>query len=96
MYLGNSNGNTSRKKHLLEFLSYWNFALNGKTHNVLSWTSFPCQVHYEGNPENALVTFNSHSEANAAYRSTEAVLNNRFIKLFWHNPQVRHDLSKSK
>lgn len=49
------------------------------------------QVHHEGNPENALVTFNSHSEANAAYRSTEAVLNNRFIKLFWHNPQSKID-----
>ena len=55
---------------------------------------FPYQVHHEGNPENALVTFNSHSEANAAYRSTEAVLNNRFIKLFWHNPQVQQDVAK--
>ncbi|KAB7497372.1 RNA-binding protein 26 [Armadillidium nasatum] len=36
------------------------------------------QVHHEGDPEAALITFSSHSEANAAYRSTEAVLNNRF------------------
>uniref|UniRef100_T1JCE4 RNA-binding protein 26 n=1 Tax=Strigamia maritima TaxID=126957 RepID=T1JCE4_STRMM len=43
------------------------------------------QVCYEGNPEAALITFSSHAEANAAYRSTEAVLNNRFIKVFWHN-----------
>lgn len=49
------------------------------------------QVQNEGNPESALVTFASHSEANAAYRSTEAVLNNRFIKLFWHNPQNKPD-----
>ncbi|CAH0548606.1 unnamed protein product [Brassicogethes aeneus] len=42
------------------------------------------QVQYEGDPEAALVTFSSHAEANAAYRSTEAVLNNRFIKVFWH------------
>ncbi|CAG9862332.1 unnamed protein product [Phyllotreta striolata] len=43
------------------------------------------QVQYEGDPESALITFSSHAEANAAYRSTEAVLNNRFIKVFWHN-----------
>lgn len=42
------------------------------------------QVNYEGDPEAALITFFSHAEANAAYRSTEAVLNNRFIKVFWH------------
>lgn len=43
------------------------------------------QVCYEGDPEAAIVTFSSHAEANAAYRSTEAVLNNRFIKVFWHS-----------
>jgi len=42
-------------------------------------------VSFNGDPEGALVTFSSHSEAQAAYRSTEAVLNNRFIKVFWHN-----------
>ncbi|XP_076068375.1 zinc finger protein swm [Oratosquilla oratoria] len=44
-------------------------------------------VQHGGDPEAALVTFSCHSEANAAIRSTEAVLNNRFIKLFWHNPE---------
>lgn len=43
------------------------------------------QVQFEGDPEAAIITFSSHAEANAAYRSTEAVLNNRFIKVFWHN-----------
>lgn len=43
------------------------------------------QVCYEGDPEAAIITFSSHAEANAAYRSTEAVLNNRFIKVFWHS-----------
>lgn len=43
------------------------------------------QVGYEGDSEAAIVTFSSHAEANAAYRSTEAVLNNRFIKVFWHS-----------
>ncbi|KAF2359100.1 RNA recognition motif domain [Trinorchestia longiramus] len=42
------------------------------------------QVQYEGDAEAAVITFSKHSEANAAYRSTEAVLNNRFIKVFWH------------
>lgn len=42
-------------------------------------------LNYEGDPEAAIITFSSHAEANAAYRSTEAVLNNRFIKVFWHN-----------
>lgn len=43
------------------------------------------QVFYEGDPEAAIVTFATPAEANAAYRSTEAVLNNRFIKVFWHS-----------
>lgn len=54
------------------------FAKFGKIVNI--------QVSYEGDPEGAIVTFSSHAEANAAYRSTEAVLNNRFIKVFWHAP----------
>ena len=45
------------------------------------------QVNFNGDPEGALVTFSSHAEAQAAYRSTEAVLNNRFIKVFWHNKE---------
>ncbi|XP_050292725.1 RNA-binding protein 26 isoform X2 [Anthonomus grandis grandis] len=53
------------------------FAKFGKIVNI--------QVQYEGDPEAALITFSSHAEANSAYRSTEAVLNNRFIKLFWHD-----------
>ncbi|CAB3233555.1 unnamed protein product [Arctia plantaginis] len=44
------------------------------------------QVCYEGDPEAALITFSNPTEANIAYKSTEAVLNNRFIKVFWHNP----------
>ncbi len=31
-----------------------------------------------------MVTFSSHAEAQAAYRSTEAALNNRFIKVFYN------------
>ncbi|XP_018497370.1 zinc finger protein swm [Galendromus occidentalis] len=43
------------------------------------------QVNFQGCPESALVSFSNHGEANAAYRSPEAVLGNRFIRLFWHN-----------
>ena len=46
------------------------------------------QVSFNGDVEGALVTFSSHAEAQTAYRSTEAVLNNRFIKVFWHNKEV--------
>lgn len=43
------------------------------------------QVCFEGDREAALIQFASHAEAQAAHRSTEAVLNNRFIKVFWHS-----------
>ncbi|EGI63234.1 PREDICTED: RNA-binding protein 26 isoform X2 [Acromyrmex echinatior] len=43
------------------------------------------QVNFGGDPEAALVTFQLPAEAKSAYRSAEAVLNNRFIKVFWHN-----------
>ncbi|KAL1500976.1 hypothetical protein ABEB36_006386 [Hypothenemus hampei] len=49
------------------------------------------QVNYEGDSEAALITFSSHAEANSAYRSTEAVLNNRFIKLFWHDDSNKQE-----
>ncbi|RWS31141.1 RNA-binding protein 26-like protein, partial [Leptotrombidium deliense] len=42
------------------------------------------QVCYDGDPEAALIQFASHAEALGAHRCTEAVLNNRFIKVFWH------------
>ncbi|KAA0187820.1 hypothetical protein HAZT_HAZT001502 [Hyalella azteca] len=45
------------------------------------------QIQFEGDPEAAVITFSKHSEANAAYRCTEAVLNNRFIKVLWHGGQ---------
>ncbi len=42
------------------------------------------QVHYEGDPSTALVSFANPMEANAAMKSSEAVLGNRFIKMFYH------------
>ncbi|XP_065058188.1 RNA-binding protein 27-like [Rhopilema esculentum] len=43
------------------------------------------QVNYENDPQAALIQFASNAEARRAYNSPEAVLGNRFIKLFWHN-----------
>ncbi|THH16770.1 hypothetical protein EW146_g3930 [Bondarzewia mesenterica] len=38
----------------------------------------------------ALVSFSTHEEAHAAWKSEEAVFNNRFVKLFWHRPMEGH------
>merc|ERR1719322_2156767 len=42
------------------------------------------QIQFEGAPSSALITFAGTSEAAAAFNSTEAIMNNRFIKVFWH------------
>jgi len=34
----------------------------------------------------ALVSFSTHDEAQAAWKSEEAVFGNRFVKVFWHRP----------
>ena len=41
------------------------------------------QVRYEGDPEGALIQFSSPTEAKKAHSSTEAVLNNRFIRIYF-------------
>uniref|UniRef100_A0A3Q1JYT4 Uncharacterized protein n=1 Tax=Anabas testudineus TaxID=64144 RepID=A0A3Q1JYT4_ANATE len=41
------------------------------------------QVAYQNDPEGALIQFASPDEARRAMQSTEAVLNNRFIKVHW-------------
>ncbi|XP_019344153.1 RNA-binding protein 26 isoform X2 [Alligator mississippiensis] len=45
---------------------------------------FQKKVAYQGDPEGALIQFATHEEAKKAISSTEAVLNNRFIKVYWH------------
>lgn len=42
------------------------------------------QVAYNNEPESALIQFESPDEAKRAMQSTEAVLNNRFIRVHWH------------
>ncbi|KHN74370.1 RNA-binding protein 26 [Toxocara canis] len=48
------------------------------------------QVCYEGDPEAALITYSTRGEAMAAYKSTTPILNNRFIKVFWHAADAQH------
>ncbi|KAG7450293.1 uncharacterized protein BT62DRAFT_991286 [Guyanagaster necrorhizus] len=38
----------------------------------------------------ALVSFEEHREAYAAWKSEDAVFNNRFVKVFWHRPMEGH------
>lgn len=53
------------------------------SHTVFN-TSICCeQVAYQNDPEGALIQFASPDEAKRAMQSTEAVLNNRFIKVHW-------------
>ncbi|XP_029644206.1 RNA-binding protein 26 isoform X1 [Octopus sinensis] len=46
------------------------------------------QVSFENDLEAALITFANHTQANVAYRSSEPVFNNRFIKVFWHREKA--------
>lgn len=42
------------------------------------------QVVFGGDPEAALIQYTINDEARRAISSTEAVLNNRFIRVHWH------------
>ncbi|KAK6009482.1 hypothetical protein OSTOST_25582 [Ostertagia ostertagi] len=46
------------------------------------------QVRFNGEPDSALISYASRHEAMAAYKSPQPVLNNRFIKVFFYNPDV--------
>ncbi|XP_041657613.1 RNA-binding protein 27 isoform X3 [Cheilinus undulatus] len=45
------------------------------------------QVVFGGDPEAALIQYTKNEEARQAISSTEAVLNNRFIRVYWHREQ---------
>lgn len=45
------------------------------------------QVCFRGDPQAAAITFSTNAQANSAYRSTEPIFNNRFIKVFWHKKE---------
>ncbi|XP_065646403.1 RNA-binding protein 26 isoform X2 [Hydra vulgaris] len=44
------------------------------------------QTPFDNDQQAALVEFATYQQANSAYNSPEAILGNRFIKMFWHNP----------
>ena len=44
-----------------------------------------------GDAEAALITYSKHFEAKAAYTCPDAVLGNRFIRVFWHQPDKDND-----
>lgn len=48
------------------------------------FTLLTIQVVFGGDPEAALIQYTKNEEARRAISSTEAVLNNRFIRVHWH------------
>lgn len=54
------------------------------------------QVAYQNDPEAALIQFTSPEEAKRAMQSTEAVLNNRFIKVHWFREDMGDGAGQSR
>lgn len=51
---------------------------------------------YQNDPEGALIQFTSPEEAKRAMQSTEAVLNNRFIKVHWFRDDMGDGQGQSR
>ena len=47
-------------------------------------------MHFEGDPASALITYSEPTEAESAISSSDAVLANRFIKVFYHSPSPKN------
>ncbi|XP_066572962.1 RNA-binding protein 27 isoform X2 [Amia ocellicauda] len=56
------------------------------------------QVVFGGDPEAALIQYTANEEARRAISSTEAVLNNRFIRVYWHreNNEQQHQQAQTQ
>ncbi|VDM72650.1 unnamed protein product [Strongylus vulgaris] len=52
------------------------------------FATFGSIVRFNGEADAALITYASRGEAMAAYKSPQPVLNNRFIKVFFYNPDI--------
>ena len=48
---------------------------------------------FGGDPEAALIQYTANEEARRAISSTEAVLNNRFIRVYWHREATANPLT---
>ncbi len=56
---------------------------------------FFLQIAFDGSPDSALVAYSTFQEAETAYRNPEPLFNNRFIKIFWHNPNKTTEKNNS-
>ncbi|MEQ2281279.1 hypothetical protein AMECASPLE_028629, partial [Ameca splendens] len=54
------------------------------------------QVVFGGDPEAALIQYTKNDEARRAISSTEAVLNNRFIRVYWHREPSTNSLGQEQ
>merc|ERR1719509_44123 len=66
--------------------------LNG--HFARYGTLVNVQVRFEGDPASALVTFQGNNEAESAFNTAEAVMNNRFIKVYWHMDKTKGNVKE--
>lgn len=55
----------------------------------------PPQVVFGGDPEAALIQYTANDEARRAISCTEAVLNNRFIRVYWHRENSEQHVGQS-
>ncbi|MEQ2178612.1 hypothetical protein GOODEAATRI_015884, partial [Goodea atripinnis] len=53
-------------------------------------------VVFGGDPEAALIQYTKNEEARRAISSTEAVLNNRFIRVYWHREPSTNSLGQEQ
>ncbi|CAF1004910.1 unnamed protein product [Adineta steineri] len=54
------------------------------------------QIAFDGSPDSALIAYGTFQEAETAYKNPEPLFNNRFIKIFWHNPnKIQNPISSS-
>ncbi|CAF0868030.1 unnamed protein product [Adineta ricciae] len=51
------------------------------------------QIAFDGSPDSALIAYGTFQEAETAYKNPEPLFNNRFIKIFWHNPNKAQNSS---
>ncbi|XP_027010169.1 RNA-binding protein 27 isoform X3 [Tachysurus fulvidraco] len=54
------------------------------------------QVVFSGDPEAALIQYTANEEARRAISSTEAVLNNRFIRVYWHRENMTQNQEQNQ
>lgn len=89
-----SSMSTSASSGLLSIFRYNLSTVSVQLYQLFPWTPSDMhrhafvlpqpQVVFGGDPEAALIQYTKNEEARRAISSTEAVLNNRFIRVYWH------------